>query len=290
MVKPFQNAVFGAKKTGLLADVVETQFGYHIITVTALKDNSSYTVATVELKITPSDDTHNAAYLKAQTFAAGISGVDAFKAKAEKEKLSVFQANDLNTTEQRVNNLGDARRMVSWLFRDADGGKVSEVFDLEDNYVVAIMTGETEEGYRSFDKVKEEITPAVRNTQKGKMIIEKLSAQKGTLDEIAKAYGNDATVNSSSDLKLSSNSMPGPGLDPTAVGRVFSLENGKRSAPFVGENGVVMIELQNKTTAPETGNYSKDDLQRNLSNRSSLNIAEAIKDGSSIKDKRYKFY
>lgn len=290
MVKPFQTAVFAAKKTGLLADVVETQFGYHVINVTAVKDNSSYTVATVELKITPSDDTHNAAYLKAQTFAAGIASVDAFKAKAEKEKLNVLQANDLNTTDQRVNNLGDARRMVSWLFRDASEGKVSEVFDLEDNYVVAVMTGETEEGYRSFEKVKDEITPAVRNIQKGKMIIDKLSAQKGTLEEMAKAFGNDAVVNTSSDLKLSSNSMPGAGLDPTAVGRVFSLENGKRSAPFAGENGVVVVELQNKTIAPETGNYSKDELQRNLNNRSSLNIAEAIKDGSNIKDKRYKFY
>jgi peptidyl-prolyl cis-trans isomerase D len=290
MVKPFQNAVFAAKKTGLLADVVETQFGYHIINVTAVKDNSSYTVATVELKVAPSDDTHNAAFLKAQTFAAGISSIDAFTAKAEKEKLNVFPANDLNTTDQRVNNLGDARRMVSWLFRDAEKEKISEVFDLEDNYVVAIMTGETEEGHRPFDKVKEEITPAVRNIQKGKAIIEKLSAQKGTLDEMAKAFGNDAVVNSSSDLKMLSNSLPGAGLDPMAVGRVFSLENGKRSTPFVGENGVVVIELQNKTIAPETGDYSKDELQRNLNNRSSLNIAEAIKDGSNIKDKRYKFY
>lgn len=292
MVKPFQNAVFAAKKTGLLADVVETQFGYHIIDVTALKDNSSYTVASVELKIAPSDETHNAAYLKAQSFAAGLSGVDAFKAKAEKEKLNVLQANDLNSTDQRVNNLNDARKIVSWVFRDGSEGKVSEVFDLEADYVVAVMTGETEEGYRPFDKVKDEVTPAVRNILKGKQIIEKLNAQKGTLEEMAKLYGNDAVVNSSSDLKLSSNSMPGAGLDPTAVGRVFSLENGKRSAPFAGENGVIVLELQNKTTAPATENYStfKDELTRNLNNKSGLNIAEAIKDGSNIKDRRYKFY
>ena len=48
MVKPFQEAVFYAKRPGLLNDVVETQFGYHIIEVTGMKDNTSYTVATVE--------------------------------------------------------------------------------------------------------------------------------------------------------------------------------------------------------------------------------------------------
>ncbi|MGC4020861.1 MAG: SurA N-terminal domain-containing protein [Cyclobacteriaceae bacterium] len=292
MVKPFQDAVFGAKKTGLLPNVVETQFGYHIIDVTALKDNSSYTIASVELNIGPSDDTHNAAYLKAQNFASGLSSIESFDEKAVKEKINVLKAAGLSTTDQRVNNLSDARRIVTWLFRDATEGKVSEVFDVDDSYVVAVMTGETEEGYRSFENVKEEITPAVRNILKGKNLVEKLSANKGTLEEMAKEFGSDAQINTSSDLKLNSNSLPGPGLDPTAVGRAFALENGKRSTPFAGENGVIVLELQNKTIAPETGNYLvfKEELMRGLTSRSGLNIAEAIKDGSNIKDKRYKFY
>ncbi|GHM99227.1 peptidylprolyl isomerase [Cytophagales bacterium WSM2-2] len=292
MVKPFEKAVFAAKKLGLLNEVVETQFGYHIIEVTAVKDNSAYTIATVELKISPSDDTHNAAYLKAQAFASGLSGVDEFKEKAAKENLNVLQANDLNTTDQRLNNLGEARKAITWLFRDGSVGKVSEVFDLDADYIVAVMTGETEEGYRSFDKVKDEITAAVRNVLKGKKIVEKLSAEKGTFEDMAKVFGTDASVNSSSDLKLNSNSIPGAGLDPTAVGRAFSLENGKRSTPVAGENGVVVLELQNKTIAPETGDYTifKNEMVRNMNNRSGMGIAEAIKAGSNIKDKRYRFY
>ena len=35
--KPSSNAVFEARKTGLLADLVETEFGYHIIDITAVK-------------------------------------------------------------------------------------------------------------------------------------------------------------------------------------------------------------------------------------------------------------
>ena len=292
MVKPFDDVVFSAKKTGLVNDVVETQFGYHIIDVTSIADYTSYTIATIELVISPSDETQNEAYIKAQTFASDLSGVDAFKEKAKKENLNVYDANDLGTGERRITNLGEARQVVTWLFRDAKIGKVSDVFDLDQSYVIAVMTGEVEEGFKSFDKVKDEITPFVKNELKSKKIIEKLSASKGSLEEIAAAFGSDATVNSSSDLKFNSNTLPSVGLDPIAVGKAFALENGKRTAPFAGENGVLIMELQNKTTAPAIGDYSefKNQLLQGLNGRSGFGISEAIKEAANIEDKRYKFF
>ena len=292
MVKPFESAVFGATKTGLLNDVVETDFGYHIIEVTGVKDNTSYTVATIERAITPSDETQNEASRKADAFATEVSSIDEFKEIAKKNNYTVVDANEVGTADRRISNLNDARSIVMWLFRDAKKGKVSEVFELNDEYVVAVMTGETEDGYKSFDKVKEEITPFVRNEIKGKLLIEKIKAQKGSLDEIAKAVSPDATVASSSDLKLSTSTLPTAGFDPVAIGTAFSLENGKTSAPFAGENGVLVMELQNKTIAPAVGDYSvfKNQLKQAIDTRSAYIIMEAIKDGSNIKDARYKFY
>mgnify|MGYP003868737911 CR=1 FL=1 len=292
MVKPFEQAVFSAKKTGLLNDVVETQYGYHIIDVTSLADYTSYSVAAIELEIAPSDETQNDAFLKSQNFAADISDVANFKERAKKEGLVVMEANDLKTADRRINNLGDARSMVTWLFREAKVDKASDVFDLDDDYVVAIMTSETEAGFRSFEDVKEEITPAVRNEAKGKQIIEKLSAQNGTLDEMASLFGTDVIVSSSSDLKLNSNTLPSVGLDPIAVGKIFSLENGKRSQPFAGENGVLVAELQNKTIAPAVGDYSmfRNQLLQGLNGKSAYAISEALKEGAKIEDERYKFF
>lgn len=292
MVKPFESAVFNAKKAGLLNDVVETQFGYHIISVTNVKDNTAYTVATIELTITPSEDTQNAAFLRAQNFVSDLSGVDAFKARANQEGLLMETANDLGASDRRVGNLGDARQIVTWLFRDGKVGKVSDIFDLDDEYIAVIMTEVVEEGYKPFEKTKAELVNAVKNELKGKKIVEKLASQKGTLEEMSAAFGNDATVYSSSDIKLNSNTLTGVGLDPIAVGKVFAQTADKVSAPIIGENGVIVIQLQNKTIAPEVGDYSmfKNQLLQGLNGRFGFAIAEAIKEVSNIEDKRYRFF
>lgn len=292
MVKEFEKPVFDAKKAGLINDVVETQFGYHIIEVTNIKDNTSYDVAILERAITPSDETLNEVLRKADSFAADLSGVEDFKEKAKEQGLSVFDATDLGTAERRINDLGDARQVVTWLFREATVGKVSTVFDLTDTYVVAVMTGETEKGFKTFDKVKEEITPLVRNEVKGKYIQEKLKGKTDALEELAKLFPRDAVVSSSSDLKLNASSMPSVGFDPVVIGSVFSLESGKRSLPVAGENGVVVLELQNMTDAPAIGDFTmfKNQMLNSLSSRGGYYITEALKEAAHIEDKRYKFF
>ena len=292
MVKPFENAVFNATKPGLINELVETEFGYHIVKINSVKDNTAYKVAVVEKQIGPSDATANAVYRSAETFAANISGIEEFEEKAETEGLNVLESKNLTAGERSIGTLGDARQVVQWLFRDASEGEVSEIFDLQDQYVVAIMTGETEKGYRSMESVRNEIMPEVRKKVKGDAIIAKLNETKGTLEEIANAYGNDAGVYNSSDLKLSSNTLPSAGFDPKAVGIAFGLEDGKRSEPFAGENGVLVIEMQNKTIAPEIADYTayKTTIQQQAQQRSGFNIAEAIKDHAEIEDQRYKFY
>ncbi|HMJ69933.1 MAG TPA: peptidylprolyl isomerase [Cyclobacteriaceae bacterium] len=292
MVPEFEKPIKAANKTGLLNDVVETSFGYHIINITEPKNNDSYSIATIEKAIVPSEETQDNAYRKADLFATDLDGISDFKERAQKEGLNVYEGNDLTSSERYVGNLGDAREIITWLYREGDVGKASNIFDLTEDYVVAMMTSKTAAGYRPLDeKLKGEITVQVKKDAQAKVIIDKLSGD-APLEELAKAFPRDAVVNTSSDIKLTTSNIPNIGYDPVAIGKAFSVENGKRTKPFAGENGVTIIEVQNKTVAPSVGDYSmfKNQLLQGVNNRNSLEIADAIKEKADIEDKRYKVY
>jgi peptidyl-prolyl cis-trans isomerase D len=293
MVKPFEKAVFGATKTGLLNEVVETDFGYHLINITGVKNNKTYSVAMIEEEITPSDETQNEIFRNADNFSNDLDGVEAFLDRAKKDNLNVFQANDLSPADRRINNLGDARQIITWAYRDGKIGKVSEATEVNGDYVIAVVTNETKEGYKPLDKeLKETITPLAKKQLIGKLIADKLKGKNDPLETLAKDFGTDAIVNSTSDLKLSENSMVSVGLDPSAVGKTFSVENGKRSKPFICENGVLVIDMIRKTTAPDIADYSTYSAQllQTLNNRSSAAISEALKSSANVKDRRYKLF
>jgi peptidyl-prolyl cis-trans isomerase D len=292
MVKPFEDAVFKATRKGLVNDIIETNYGYHLIDVTGLKNNTTYTVAVIEEEIVPSEATRNQAFRKADAFANGLEGVESFKERAKKENLAVNDAKSLGPNDRRVSNLGDARNLVSWLFRDGKIGKVSAVETVDETYVVAVMTEAIEKGFKPFEAVKEEVTPLAKNEAIATAIIAKLAGKTEPLETLAEQFGRDAIVNSSNDLKLSASSMVSVGPDAAAVGKAFSLENGGRSKPFKGENGVLVIEMKAKTIAPAIADYSSYKLQLNnqAGSRGSYAIGEALKEVAKIEDNRYKFF
>ncbi|TAG61688.1 MAG: peptidylprolyl isomerase, partial [Runella slithyformis] len=86
MVKPFNDAAFAFGGTGLLPNVVQSDFGFHIIKVTEAKSNVMYRVASIGKTIAPSQATRDAAYAKADQFALSVKSKSAFDEAAKKDK------------------------------------------------------------------------------------------------------------------------------------------------------------------------------------------------------------
>ena len=292
MVPAFQEAVFKATRKGLLRTLVETQFGFHIIEVTETVNNSSYKVTKIELELYVSDETRNIFYRDAETFALNSSDIDSFEKTAKESGYEISEANQIKKNDRRVSNLQNARGIVTWLFNTGEVNSVSEVFELDNDYIIAVMTEQQDKGVASLEVVRNQVERKVRDVKKADQIMAKIGNADGTLDEIAGTYGEDAQVIDMANLKLSGNTLNTVGLAPEAVGLAFSMENGEKTKPFKVDNGVLVLELINKTDPADISDYEsyRAQVEQKRQGRIPYNINETVKELAKIEDLRYKFF
>ena len=216
-------------------------------------------------------------------------------------------ATSLAKNDSRVGTITDARAVTLWLYNEGDVDKVSDVFELENSYVVAVMTGRQMEGTAKLSQVRNEIESKVLNEKKTKYIKDKLAGiSADNFDAMKEAYGSEARTGSA-DLTLSSNSFPNVGFAPEAVGVAFSLEEGEKTAPFEITNGVLVLSATTKSLAADQENYEsyKATVASERRSRQAVianfplsftplfvpqSLDNAVKEFAEIEDKRYKFF
>ncbi|MCC3153421.1 SurA N-terminal domain-containing protein [Hymenobacter sp. BT770] len=299
MVPEFEKAIFGATAPGLLPNVVETSFGYHVIKITAAPTKQTYQVAEVKKSITPSDATREAAYAKAQQLKGEATDLESFRKLVTKDKTLVKQeAKNLDRSARTVNNLQNARELVRWAFgfnqngAETKVGDISEVYEMGDQYVIAALTDERAKGTATVTNLKPELSALVRNEEKAKQIMAKLP-KAGTLEEMASKYGPTAQVGTAADVVMGQGNLTNVGFEPLAVGKAFALKPGQKSAPIQGEQGVLVVEPVS-VTPPATPNTNLKAVQQQLAQQRAQQqdgkIYEAIKAHANVKDSRTKFF
>ncbi len=294
MVKPFEDAIFKSNRTGLLPEPVETNFGYHLIKITEPKTSVKYEVATIQRNLAAGDAARDEVFRTADQFASTAGNKAEFEQNLNKFPGGVrFTADRVAKNANSVNNLADARELIRWSFNDASIGSVSRVFEIGDDYVVAVLTDKTEKGTAQLSDVRDQVYAQVVNKAKAEVIINRLKSTQGaSVQEIGTNYGPEAVVNNSPEVTLTSNALTGIGFDPAVVGRGFGLKPGQRSAPFAAENGVVIIEATNITDAPAIADYAqyRNQVNQRIAGRVPFSIVEAVKEKSDIRDNRVKYY
>jgi peptidyl-prolyl cis-trans isomerase D len=294
MVKPFEEAVFSATSTGLIPRLVESQFGFHIIKVTATKSNTLYRIAAIGKTIAPSQATRDEAYRKADEFANSVKTKEQFNEAVKKNNaLVVATANRIPESATNINAIQNGRDIVRWAFKDDTKiNSVSQVFETEEQYIVAVLVGKSEQDDVKVDDFRDELTTKVRNQIKSEQIAAKLKGASGDLETIAKKYGAGALVESATDISLATGFLTSAGFDPIALGKAFGLKPGQKSDVFTGENGVFIMELIGKTDAPKIADFTqyKTQLTQSLESRMSYLVNEAIRDNAKIEDRRAKFF
>ena len=306
MVLPFQQACFSQTETGIIPEIVETQFGFHIIQLDQLGYGPEYKVAIIEKPYFVSNETRDEIYRQAGLFQTSTSDASEFLNVAEEKGLKMQNQKRISPQASQIGILDEARTLVRWLFNDAEVGSVSEVYEIGDNYVVAVMTDLQKEGVARLTDIENEITTKVRNEKKAVIITEKLNNLSGSYSDQATTYG-EAAKSGEVTINLTSNSIAGIGIAPKIVGTAFALSEGDESTAITTNNGVVKIKLISKILAEDTDDYTLF-VQQLTNQRNSrkvvvsdfplsffpvqigIGLEKAIKDLSDIEDKRHKFF
>ncbi len=298
MVPEFDKAIFGATAPGLLPNLVETSFGYHVIKITAAPTKQTYQVAEVKKTIAPSEATFDAANTRANELRAKATDLASFRALVTKDKtLQKQEAKNLDASARSINNLQNARDIVRWAYGYGPNGTttkvgdVSEVFTEGDQFVIAALTDERTKGTATVASLRPELSALVRNEEKATQIIAKLP-KTGTLEDMASKYGATAQVGTAQGVVLGQGNIPNVGFEPLAVGKAFALKPGQHSAPIQGEQGVVVVEPVSLAPAPATADLKavRQQLAQQRIQQQDGKIYEAIKAHANVKDNRTKFF
>ena len=296
MVKAFEDAVFAYNGTGLMPNLIETDFGYHIVKVTEPKSTLKYKLATIVKILEPSDATLNEAYQKAESIRANISSAEDLKKVVEEDNsLVLLSAERITPTATSFNTVQNAREVVQWAYgNDASVGDVADhVFVVDNTYIIAALTDASDANDPKAADFKDQIEAKLGNSKKGEIILNKLAKASGSFEDMAKSYGAGALVESVDSVSFQTGLLNSAGIDGIAIGKLFGMKTGTTSKPFEGQNGVFVMKKTAEAKAPEVADYTmyKESVTQRRGAYTSANLAnQAVRDAAEIVDRRSKLF
>ena len=292
MVKPFNDAAFSSKVNEV--NEVKTQYGIHLLQVTQRgKTAPNVQLAIISRKVEPSSQTYQDVYAKASKFAGENQTQEAFNKAVATDGLDKRYAT-IKEDQQNINGLKDARILIRSTFNNGEVGKLvvsyegTPIFELGDNFVIAVLTGIQEKGIAPFSSVKDRVELAVRKEKKGDYLAKEMD---GKSNLVALAAALNVNEKEAKNLTFNSYSVPGAGVEPAVIGTATSLGLNQVSQPIIGNNGVYMVEVTNIMEGNNTDVAGdKTQLMMNMSYRANMQAFETLKKEADIVDKRSKFY
>ena len=289
MVKDFQDFAFGHKVGD--KGVVKSQFGWHYIEILGQKNfEPGYKVAYLSRKITPSQETDQAASGLANQFAGESRDARTFDDNIQKGHLLRRVAVDVAPAAVSIPSIGTNRQLVQWIY-SAEIGNVSQPFPVGDKYVVAELTEINKAGIMPASAARQKVEPILRNRKKAELISKKLG-NPASLDAAASAAGQP--VMHADSVSFSSGMVPNAGREPRVVGASFDKAlAGKPASPaLAGNSGVFVIRVE-KVSALSNPNgdiqqqrFALEQQQRTEAYR----IVESLIKLADITDNRGKFF
>ena len=273
--------------------VVETMFGYHVIKVTGKTEAlPKARLAYLTHDITSSTKTYQSIFADANKFVTENKTYDQFNAAIEAQGLTKRTMPRMNASTYQITGIDNPRQIVRWAFdKKTKVGDISTIFDMDDMFVVAALTGIIPEGYAPLSVVAEQSKYQIMNKKKGEIAVEKMKACGNDVNRMVNELKAEST--SVSDVNIESRVLSNFGVEADIIGTILGMKEGKEVGPMAGNSSAFIIKNV-KITAPEATTDYSDVLREKTSqfNNKVLggSIYSALKNNAKIEDNRVVFY
>ncbi|MHB9141079.1 MAG: SurA N-terminal domain-containing protein [Paludibacter sp.] len=248
-------------------------------------------LAILERKVVPSSKTYSKIYNDAKEFAAGMTA-EKFETVAQEKGYLVRPATDILKSTDKIADIPQSRKIVQWVFK-SDKGDVSDVIDCGTQFVVATTTEINEKGYKSVEKVTDQLRAELIKDKKADLMIKDFSAQLAktpSLEALASTLGDSVKI--AAGVNFAAYQFGSAGMEPAVIGKASVAVLGKVSSPIKGNAGVFVISTSNKQENPQPYNEKMEIMQLNgrMSYSLPYTVIQDLKDKAEIVDNRFNFF
>jgi peptidyl-prolyl cis-trans isomerase D len=296
---PLRDTLFLAREKEV--KLIPSQGAFLILQVSGRsKPVEQVMVGIVTKEISPSEQTINKIYNEARLFVDNMDTAAEFE-KAVADKGQVKRYATFNKNDNTIAGIEKARDIIREAYLSGSVGKVlvnnrkSPIFECGNKYIVAVLTSAKEEGVSSLQEVTPVIQRELIRKKKGEIIAKELQAAAAgseSLLSIARKTGTE--VLDATDVSFASFQLPGAGIEPKVIAEVVRLEVNRVSAPIIGNQGVFLAVVTNRTEAPELSPEELEQRKLVLEQTRDYQIQyqgiPSIIRSAKVEDFRYKFY
>ncbi len=286
MVKPFGDSCFFAPKGRIM--VLETQFGVHVVEVTAKgKEEKRVQLAVVDRELEPSRTTRERIFANANELSTTARDYASFAAQTAEKGYNRHAASRITVNDKNVQGLQQARELVRWAYEKKDKGAVSGVFEISGNFVVAVLKEIRKDGYAPVDQVAAEISAEVQREKKADVLAAEMN---GAADLNSLAQKLNTSVNTVDNVNFASFYLPNVGVEPKLAAVASASKENQVSAPVKGYAGVYVFSVTSRQTNANDAQVAqeKQRLQAAVPMRVGYELFEVLRTEANIKDTRGK--
>ncbi len=247
MVKPFEDAAW-ALKVGQVSDLVQSEFGFHIIKLTDRKPAVTRTFEEVRPQLEDQIKTQKAqaeVTKKADELAGQIKTPADLDKVARDENLAVADSG-LFSRDEPLAGLGFAPAVSARAF-ELEVGKVSEKIQTQQGFAWIALVEVKPSTLPTLDEVKDQVREDVIRLK----AVEVAKARAATMARTAganfaaaaKAAGVEVKT---TDLIARGTALPEIGVNQQVEDAVFKLKAGETSAPIATDAAVVVVRVKER--------------------------------------------